>query len=192
MAGNQPSNIEPYLQPGNVTTRNPLEAKATEQLHLHRHDNDSSSTGAGTGTGTGTGIGTGTTAATGQSQPQDGIPTSRGRGVHGSEPVDELEARNTHVGRPQDQLENENVNAEQMATLGEGKVADAVDRKSGTQQVPGQGPAEEQDFASDLDRKKAEQASARQEIKTAKQGGVDVDGGAGHTRGLGSESLTDA
>lgn len=39
-----------------------------------------------------------------------------------------------------------------MATLGEGEVAGAVDRKSGTQRAPGSGPAEEQDFASDLDR----------------------------------------
>lgn len=136
MAGNQPSNIEPYLQPGNAATRNPLEEKATEKLH--RHDNDKASYPSGT------------SASAGQSRsPNAGVPTSRGLGVHGSEPVDELEARNTHVGS---QLENENVNAEQMATLAEGKVADAVDRKSGTQQVPGQGPAEEQDFASDLDR----------------------------------------
>lgn len=136
MSGNQPSNTEPYLQPGNAATRNPLEEKATEKLHGHDNNKPPSDT----------------PAVAGQSQGQDGIPTSRGRGVLGSEPVDELEARNTSVAEPGNQLENENVNAEQMATLSEGKVADAVGRKSGTQQVPGQGPAEEQDFASDLDR----------------------------------------
>lgn len=135
MAGNQPSNIEPYLQPGNAASRNPLEQKATDRIH--GHDSPSSS---------------GTKATTEQSRTQDGIPTSRGHGVHGSGPVDDQEARATRVGDPQGQLENDSVNAEQMATLGEGKVADAVDRKSGTQQVPGAGPAEEQDFASDLDK----------------------------------------
>lgn len=64
--------------------------------------------------------------------------------------MDDREARST--GQAGVRLENENVDAEQMATLGEGEVASAVDRKSGTQQAPGSGPAEEQDFASDLDR----------------------------------------
>lgn len=135
MAVNQPSNMEPYLQPGNPATRNPLEQEATEKIH--GHDNPSSS---------------GTTATTQQSQPKDGIPTSRGYGVHGSGPIDDQEARATRLGDSQGRLENDSVNAEQMATLGEGKVADAVGRKSGTQQVPGSGPAEEQDFASDLER----------------------------------------
>lgn len=136
MAGNQPSNIEPYLQPGNPATRNPLEQKATERLRGHPEPSSAS-----------------TTATTGQSQ-QGGVPTSRGLGVHGSGPVDDQEARATRFGgsRGQDDLENDSVNAEQMATLAEGSVADAVDRKSGTQQAPGSGPAEEQDFASDLDR----------------------------------------
>lgn len=135
MAQHQPSNIEPYLQPGNPASRNPLEQEVTEKLHSH--DSVTSSN---------------TAASTGQSKPQDGVPTSRGLGVHGSGPVDDQEARATSTGRSEDQPENENVNAEQMATLDEGKVADAVHKKSGTQQVPGSGPAEEQDFASDLDR----------------------------------------
>lgn len=136
MARDQPSNIEPYLQPKNAASRNSLEQKVTEKLHSH--DSVSSSTAA---------------ASTRQSNnPQDGVPTSRGLGVHGGGPVDGQEARATRIGRPENQLENENVNAEQMATLAEGKVADAVQTKSGTQQVPGSGPAEEQDFASDLDR----------------------------------------
>ncbi|KAJ4385773.1 hypothetical protein N0V93_010204 [Gnomoniopsis smithogilvyi] len=177
MAGNQPSNVEPYLQPGNPATRNPLEQEVTEKLH-----------------GQGSRSTPGTTASAEQSQSQDGIPTSRGHGVHGSGPVDDQEAQATHVGDSQGRLENDSVNAEQMATLGEGKVADAVDRKSGTQQVPGSGPAEEQDFASDLDRKKAEQAEARDAIKAAKRDGVDADGGGGggQARALGNESLADA
>lgn len=132
MAGGQPSNIEPYLQPGNPVTRDPLEEKATKHLQRHDHPN--------------------TTSQQHNTQPGDAVPTSLGRGVQGgSGPVDAQEARET--GGQGEQLQNENVDAdEQMATLGEGKVADAVQRKSGTQQVPGSGPAEEQDFASDLDR----------------------------------------
>lgn len=136
MTSSQPSNIEPYLQPGNPASRNPLEQEATDKLHSHDGPSSSSSK-----------------VTTGQSQPQEGVPTSRGHGVHSSGPVDDQEARATRVADSQGHhLENDNVNAEQMATLAEGEVASAVDRKSGTQQAPGSGPAEEQDFASDLDR----------------------------------------
>lgn len=133
---NQPSNIEPYIQPDNPVTRDPLEKKAA---NLHSHDQSS----------------TGSARAAGaqRAQPQDGTPSSLGYGVHSSGPVDAQEARSTDVGQQTGETrQNENVDAEQMATLGEGKVADAVANKSGTQQAPGSGPAEEQDFASDLDR----------------------------------------
>lgn len=137
MANQQPSNIEPYVQPNNPVTRDPLESKATDQIH--RHGDSSSSDRAGGAQGR---------------QPQEGIPSSLGQGVqNGSGPVDSLEARSTGVNQTAgNHQQNENVDAEQMATLAEGEVAGAVDRKSGTQQAPGQGPAEAQDFASDLDR----------------------------------------
>lgn len=141
MADQQPSNIEPYVQPHNPVTRDPLEREAADQVH--RHEDSSSTDRAGGVRGR---------------QPQEGVPSSLGRGVQdGSGPVDSQEARSTGVRQTvgqQQEIENENVNvdAEQMATLGEGEVAGAVDRKSGTQQVPGSGPAEAQDFASDLDK----------------------------------------
>lgn len=126
MAG-QPSNIEPYVQPANPVTRDPLEQNTTAQ---RSHEP------------------AGTRHATGGTQSQqDGTPSALGYGVHGSAPVDSNE-----VPEKDDKVQNPNVNAEQLATLSEGKVADAVARKSGTQQAPGSGPAEEQDFASDLDR----------------------------------------
>lgn len=129
---NQPSNMEPYIQPENPVTRDPLEEKATAQVQRH---------------------GTRGEHAHQTQHAQEGVPSSLGRGVTGgSGPVDDREARSTDWRREGGEVQNENVDAEQMATLGEGKVADAVARKSGTQQVPGQGPAEEQDFASDLDR----------------------------------------
>lgn len=133
----QPSNTEPYVQPGNPVSRNPQE----ENTAAHADRNAELPT-------------SGRAVGTQQSQPQQGVPSSLGRGVHSSGPVDNQEANSTGVTGQQrgTQLQNDNVNAEQMATLGEGKVADAVARKSGTQQAPGYGPAEEQDFASDLDR----------------------------------------
>ena len=47
-------------------------------------------------------------------------------------------------------LQNENVNAEQMATLSEGKVADAVQRKNGGQRADGVAPVID-DFTANLD-----------------------------------------
>ncbi|KAF3766899.1 hypothetical protein M406DRAFT_321400 [Cryphonectria parasitica EP155] len=141
----QPSNIEPYIQAENPVTRDPLEQKAAAQPH--RQAGSSSEGELGTVGGA-------------SQHGQEGVPTSRGYGVHGSGPVDAQEeaatsySSSTRGARGEKQvLQNENVNAdEQLATLAEGKVADAVDRKSGTQRAPGAGPAEEQDFASDLDR----------------------------------------
>lgn len=140
---NQPSNIEPYIQPENQVTRDPLEKKATNAHNHGQFSAGSSDRGGGAGAH--------------RTQPQDGIPSSLGYGVRSSGPFDAQEARATaDAGQKGDEtlvLENENVEAEQsMATLGEGEVADAVARKSGTQQAPGSGPAEEPDFASDLDR----------------------------------------
>lgn len=56
-----------------------------------------------------------------------------------------------------------------MAAPGEGKIADAVDRKPGaTGGQPG--------LESDMDRKKAEQAPLREEKKAERQEEVDVGG----------------
>lgn len=63
-----------------------------------------------------------------------------------------------------------------MAAPGEGKVAAAVDNKPG---ASGQQP----DLASDLDRKKEEQAEAREEIKAQKKEDVDVAGVLGQRGG---------
>ncbi|CCF40960.1 hypothetical protein CH063_11383 [Colletotrichum higginsianum] len=65
-----------------------------------------------------------------------------------------------------------------METLAEGKVADAVERKNGTQTAPGQ-EVHDDDFASGLETKKKEQQEARDAIKEARSAGVDVDGGSG-------------
>ncbi|CAF3483151.1 hypothetical protein SNK03_012704 [Fusarium graminearum] len=78
-------------------------------------------------------------------------------------------------------LQNYNEDAEQLATLAEGKVADAV-KKTSTRDQPRKDDIKIEDYTSDLDRKKAEQAEAREEIKAQRKAGVDVDGSLGQGR----------
>lgn len=63
-----------------------------------------------------------------------------------------------------------------MFMPGEGKVSDAVNQKQGA--AGGQ-----EDFADDLERKKAEQAKAREAIKGQRQHNVDVGGALGQRGG---------
>lgn len=67
-----------------------------------------------------------------------------------------------------------------MAAPGEGRVADAV---SGNDQFGAGGGGSEQDFASDLDRKKAEQQAAREQIQGQRQESASVGGALGQTGG---------
>jgi len=100
-------------------------------------------------------------------------PTSLGRGIHGAPPGEEAH------GETEENMEgNRDVDAEQIAPPGEGKVYDAVarDRKPGT-------GGEEPDFAANLDKKKAEQKSARERIKAARGEGTDVGGETGQHGG---------
>ncbi|KAF4414705.1 hypothetical protein F53441_14711 [Fusarium austroafricanum] len=78
-------------------------------------------------------------------------------------------------------LQNDNEDAEQLATLAEGKVADAVQGTS-SRDKPRKDDIQIEDFASDIERKKAEQAEARADIKAQRQAGVDVDGSLGQGR----------
>ncbi|KAI1081605.1 hypothetical protein F5B20DRAFT_578936 [Whalleya microplaca] len=95
----------------------------------------------------------------------DAMPSSLGYGVRGAPPSEEKYGR-THeqVGR------NRELDGDQMRAPGEGDVAAAVDRKPG---ASGSQP----DLASDLDRKKQEQASAREAIKDDRKHGTISDGG---------------
>ena len=76
-------------------------------------------------------------------------PTSRGRGVQGSAPTNKAEAEDARHGAGTDAA-NDSVDGEQMATLAEGKVADAVERKAGTQKVT-DGPVVFDDYAANID-----------------------------------------
>ncbi|KXH64710.1 hypothetical protein CNYM01_02024 [Colletotrichum nymphaeae SA-01] len=165
----QPPTSEAYKAPSNPTTRNPAENAAANDAS----DRESAARDAALGR---------TPFPQSQSRSVDeATPSSLGAGVHSSGPVDETERRNTAYvseGGSSRELENPNVEAEQMATLAEGKVADAVERKSGTQKVPGQEIVNEE-FGSGIEEKKKEQQEARDAIKKARSEGVDVDGGIG-------------
>ena len=67
-----------------------------------------------------------------------------------------------------------------MAMPGEGRVAEAV---KGNDLFGSGGGGKEQDFASDLDRKKAEQQEAREQIKGQRQENTEVGGALGQTGG---------
>ncbi|CAJ2513940.1 Uu.00g020590.m01.CDS01 [Anthostomella pinea] len=90
---------------------------------------------------------------------KDATPSSLGRGVRGA-PAGEEKFGRSHedVGR------HNELEGEQMRASGEGDVANVVDRKPG---ATGSQP----DLASDLDRKKHEQASAREAIKEDRKHG---------------------
>ncbi|KAI0165692.1 hypothetical protein GGR57DRAFT_448382 [Xylariaceae sp. FL1272] len=96
---------------------------------------------------------------------QDATPSSLGRGVHGAPPGEERTGHTLEqFGRHQE------LEGEQMRAPGEGDVANAVEQKPG---ASGAQP----DLAADLDRKKQEQASAREAVKEDRRHGVVSDGG---------------
>ncbi|KAJ4400785.1 hypothetical protein N0V91_008416 [Didymella pomorum] len=97
-----------------------------------------------------------------------------GAGVHGAPAGEEAKGLSYEdVGR------HKELDGEQMAAPGEGKVADAVAK--GGKGMGGGGS--EPSFTSDLDRKKAEQAEAREAIKAERAGNTAVGGAAGQTGG---------
>lgn len=79
-------------------------------------------------------------------------------------------------GYTQESFDSQELDAEQMGAPGEGKVESAVSRKPGAS-------GHEQGFETDLDKKKAEQAPARQQAKEEKQHELDVGGVLGQRGG---------
>ncbi|KAI0533024.1 hypothetical protein GGR58DRAFT_138868 [Xylaria digitata] len=96
----------------------------------------------------------------------DAVPSSLGWGAHGARAGEEQFGRTQEEDGRHRELEGD-----QMRAPGEGQVADAVDRKPG---ATGSQP----DLVSDLDRKKSEQAEARNAIKERRRHGKISDGGA--------------
>jgi hypothetical protein len=100
-----------------------------------------------------------------------GSATAAGHGQHPRDLGDDSNATmpNSKVG-----LQNEDFEGEQMRAAGEGDVMNAQFNKKQA------GWGEQDSFTSDLDRKKAEQKGAREEVQAARQQGANVDGGAGN------------
>lgn len=95
----------------------------------------------------------------------EALPSSLGYGVHGAPAGEE------QYGRTQEQVDwSRELDGDQMRAPGEGEVASAVERKPG---ASGSQP----DLASDLDRKKREQAPKREAIKEERRQGRAPDDG---------------
>lgn len=110
------------------------------------------------------------------SSDDEATPSSLGRGIRGAGPGEEARGKTAEdVGR------NQELDAEQMAAPGEGRVAGAVENKSGAS-------GGEQGLESDLDRKKAQQSGLRQEMKEAKSEDFDVGGVLGQRGGAAADS----
>jgi len=109
-----------------------------------------------------------------------GSATAAGHGDHPKDNADEtgVEMPSNKLGPPKGDLDGE-----QMAVYGEGEVMHAqLDKKNA-------GWGEEGSYTSDLDRMKADQKDAREDIKSHRAAGESVDGGAGgrtSNEGLGS------
>ncbi|KAI1747322.1 hypothetical protein F4782DRAFT_444313 [Xylaria castorea] len=143
----QPPRNAAYQVEGNPVTSNPSEERAS---HHHNHGRPVADRVPGDQA---SGI-------------EDAVPSSLGYGMRGAPAGEEQFGRTEEeVGRHRE------LEGEQMRMPGEGRVADAVERKPG---ASGSQP----DLASDLDRKKREQAEARNEIKEERRHGRISDGGA--------------
>lgn len=93
---------------------------------------------------------------------------------HGDHPNDNADDSNATLPGSKVGPQNEDLDGEQMATYGEGKVMHAqLDKKNA-------GWGEQDSMTSDIDRMKAEQKGAREDIKEERKAGQSVDGGAGN------------
>ncbi|KAK5127015.1 hypothetical protein LTR85_008374 [Meristemomyces frigidus] len=103
---------------------------------------------------------------------EDATPTSVARGVRGAPPGEEASG-----GTHESEGRNNELDADQMAAPGEGKIASAVKGESAGAK------GSEQGMESDLDRKKAEQAPARKSVQAEKAENFDVGGVLGQRGG---------
>ncbi|KAF2226607.1 hypothetical protein BDZ85DRAFT_230095 [Elsinoe ampelina] len=150
----QPTLNQAYTTPGNPADQEPLEKAQASRLAKDK------------------------TSAVDKRTDNDTAPieeatfSSLGQGVRAPNAPGEEAQGKTHedVGR------HNELEAEQMAAPGEGKIAKAVDEKPG---ASGAQPG----FESDLDRKKAEQAELRSQVKEERKQEVDVGGVLGQRGG---------
>ncbi|KAF2281330.1 uncharacterized protein EI97DRAFT_429381 [Westerdykella ornata] len=138
-APSQPTTADAYQTPANPATKNPSESHAAANSTSNNAE-----------------IVEQRIPQT-QSSPGEAQEWGLARGVRGAGPGEEAKGLTEEdVGRHRE------LDGEQMYMPGEGKVADAVAGRGG---AGGQVGGEQVDLAADLDRKKAEQAEAREAIK---------------------------
>jgi hypothetical protein len=134
--------------------------------------------------GAGTSFGPNDQYSSSKATPAQSVGSATAYG-HGQHPNDHSDGRDSNATLPGSRIgpQREDLDGEQMRAPGEGEVMDAQLNKKNA------GWGEQDSLASDLDRKKAEQKSAREDIKAERQSGADVDGGAGNrlqNEGLGA------
>ncbi|KAF2172536.1 hypothetical protein M409DRAFT_50219 [Zasmidium cellare ATCC 36951] len=149
----QPSLDQAYETAGNPTDKEPIE-KSRAQLNAKTDDDNAVAH----------------RTPTTQTPYSSATPTSMARGIHGAPPGEETQ------GHTQSSFDEQELDAEQMGAPGEGKVASAVDRHPGAS-------GKEPGLETDLERKKAEQAGAREKVKEEKREGFDVGGVLGQRGG---------
>ncbi|KAI1145553.1 hypothetical protein F4825DRAFT_473848 [Nemania diffusa] len=145
----QPPREAAYQAEGNAVTLNPAEER---EAHHHGHGHPVARRFSGNHS---LSIG-------------DAVPSSLGWGIHGGSGAPAGKERFGQTEK--DTGRHRELEGEQMRPPGEGRVADALDNRSG---ATGSQP----DLASDLDRKKREQAKARNSIKEARKHGKISDDG---------------
>jgi len=142
--------------------------------------NDQSSLNSSRGAGTTFGPNDTNPSSTATPGTSVGSATAAGHGEH---PQDNADDSNATMPGSKVGPQNEDLGGEQMRAAGEGDVMDAQFNKKDA------GWGEQGSLTNDLDRQKAEQNSAREGVKAARQGGANVDGGAGNrveNEGIGS------
>jgi len=145
----QPGLKDAYTTPGNPATTNPSESgTATSQSYSNAQSSNAEPP-----------------VPSSHHTQAEGTFSSLGRGVRGG-------GRDSDWKTEEQQGRYNELDAEQMAAPGEGRIRDAVVGDSSEQGRSG----EQVDLASDLERKKAEQAPARAQVKEDRAQGVHVGG----------------
>lgn len=122
--------------------------------------------------GAGTTFGPNDTKTQSEATPGMSVGSATAMG-HGDHPVDNADDSNASLSTSKIGPQKEDLDGEQMGATGEGDVMNAqFDKKNA-------GWGEQDSMTSDLDRQKAEQKGAREEIQAKRRGGSNVDGGAG-------------
>ncbi|KAI6822920.1 hypothetical protein KC332_g8938 [Hortaea werneckii] len=154
--------VQPPLDQVYETQGNPITKEPAEQVQAQRHAREAAQQP------------TDQRIPAQQATYSEATPSSLGRGIHGAGPGEEAQGRSHQdVGRSNE------LDAEQMAAPGEGKIADAVTGNNPAVLSGGGEPGME----TDLDRKKREQAPLREAVQEQQREGFDVGGMLGQRGG---------